>query len=121
MIGSVRGTVAYQAAEYCLIETEGGKKIETPQNPPYGGFLEHIGACEYAHVPVLEAKLHGKSVVEGVLMVGNDNHRRTLWRNVFASHHIYATVVYEVVTYPHIPSRHRAEYPRHDAPLLSNL
>ena len=24
MIGSVRGTVAYQAAEYCLIETEGG-------------------------------------------------------------------------------------------------
>ena len=24
MIGSVRGTVAYQAAEYCLIETDGG-------------------------------------------------------------------------------------------------
>ena len=24
MIGSVRGTVAYQAAEYCLIETAGG-------------------------------------------------------------------------------------------------
>ena len=24
MIGSVRGTVAYQAVEYCLLETEGG-------------------------------------------------------------------------------------------------
>ena len=39
MIGSVRGTVAYQAAEYCLIETEGGTGyrvfMRCPKCEPY--------------------------------------------------------------------------------------